>query len=255
MGIEKGSKIQKTLQSWPSGTVSTSARFSELGISPQLLKKYTQSNWVQALGNGAYIKTGDSVSWTGGLYALQEQLKTPIYAGAMTALSMRGMAHYLRMGSEKAFLFAPPRTTLPAWFKNYDWGVNIEYMTTSILPKNTGLTAFEDRTYSIYISAPERAFLECLHLAPEKIDPVECYHVMEGLTTLRPKLLQSLLEQCSSIKVTRLFLYMASKAGHAWYKRLDQSKFDLGTGSRTITKGGVYVAEFKITVPEELQKL
>jgi len=84
---------------------------------------------------------------------------------------------------------------------------------------------------------------------------VECYHVMEGLTTLRPKILQALLEQCSSIKVKRLFLYMANKAGHAWHKRLDQSKFDLGNGSRTITKGGVYVSELQIIVPEELEKL
>jgi hypothetical protein len=255
MSIENRSKIQKVLQSWPAGTVSTSTWFSDLGVSAQLLKKYTGNNWVQPLASGAYIKKGDSVSWRGGLYALQQQAKIQIHAGAMSALSMQGMGHYVRMGAERVFLFAPPKTTLPAWFKNYDWGVQIDYTSTSILPDGVGLVDFEDKTYSIRISSPERAFLECLHLAPEKVDLVECYQVMEGLTTLRPRLLQSLLEQCGSIKVTRLFLYMASKVGHDWYKRLEPSKFDLGTGSRTITKGGVYVAEFKITVPEELENL
>ena len=87
------------------------------------------------------------------------------------------------------------------------------------------------------------------------MDLLECYHIMEGLTTLRPKLLQQLLEQCTSIKVKRLFLYMGNKAGHDWLRRLDVSKLKLGTGSRTITKGGVYIAEFSITVPEELKRL
>lgn len=255
MSIENRSKIQKTLQSWPMGTVSTSAKFSDLGISPQLLKRYTLNGWVSPLGKGAYIKTGDTVSWTGGLYALQEQIKAPVHAGAMTALSMQGMAHYVRMGAEKAYLFAPPKTKLPAWFKNHNWDVEIDFAATSVLPDNLGLQPHEEKNYSVQISSPERAFLECLHLAPEKFDLIECYQVMEGLTTLRPKLLQSLLEQCGSIKVTRLFLYMATKAGHDWYKRLDQSKFDLGKGSRTITQGGVYVSEFQIIVPEELVKL
>jgi hypothetical protein len=237
------------------GTVSTSARFSDLGISPQLLKRYTLNGWVSPLGKGAYIKTGDTVNWTGGLYALQEQLKAPVHAGAMTALSMQGMAHYVRIGAEKAYLFAPPKAKLPVWFKNHDWGVKIEFTATSLLPENLGFLNFEDKNYTISISSPERAFLECLHLAPEKFDLIECYQVIEGLTTLRPKLLQSLLEQCGSIKVTRLFLYMATKAGHDWYKHLDQSKFDLGKGSRTITQGGVYVSEFQIIVPKELVKL
>jgi hypothetical protein len=78
---------------------------------------------------------------------------------------------------------------------------------------------------------------------------------MQGLTTLRPKLLQQLLEQCNSIKVKRLFLYMATKAGHDWKNRLDLGKLDLGSGDRSITKGGAYNAQFGITVPEELVKL
>jgi len=72
---------------------------------------------------------------------------------------------------------------------------------------------------------------------------------MEGLTTLRPSLLQQLLEACSSIKVKRVFLYLAREAGHAWYGRLDKTRFDLGKGKRMIVRGGRLDAEFMITVP------
>lgn len=240
------------LQSWPTETVATSAWFSALGISPQLLTKYASSQWVTSLGKGAYTKTGEVVGWQGGLYALQAQAGLPIHAGAMTALAMQGFAHYVRMGAEQAYLFAPPKTPYPAWFKNHDWETDIQFVRTSILPNDLGLTEHEQKTFSIRISAPERAILECLHLAPDTVDLVECAQVMEGLTTLRPKILQPLLEQCGSIKVKRLFLYLASRPGHDWVKRLDPSKLELGSGDRTITKGGVYVAQYGITVPQEL---
>lgn len=252
MSVDKSQKIQKVLQAWPTGAVAVSAWFSALGVSPQLLNKYASSQWVTALGKGAYAKTGEAVGWQGGLYALQAQAGLPIHAGAMTALSMQGFAHYVRMGAEQVFLFALPKTPYPAWFKNHDWGTGVQLVRTSILPDGLGLTEHEEKTFSIRISAPERAILECLHLAPDTVDIVECAQVMDGLTTLRPKLLQPLLEQCSSIKAKRLFLYLASRAGHDWVKRLDTAKLELGSGDRTITKGGVYVAQFGITVPKEL---
>jgi len=254
MSLQKDVKIQNLLQSWPQGTVVIAAWLAQSSISRQLRNKYLKSGWITSLEHSAYQKKEDTVNWQGGLYALQSQANLPVHAGALSALSMQGMAHYVRMGVETVFLFAPPKTALPAWFKNHDWGVDIRYTSTSVLPKGVGLVEHEEKTFSIRISAPERAILECLHLAPDTVDLVECYQVMEGLTTLRPKLLQPLLEQCSSIKVKRLFLYMANKTGHGWVKRLDTGKLELGSGDRTITKGGVYVSQFGITVPEELEK-
>ena len=254
MTTDNEHKVKKMLAMHKQGTVCLSSWLESAGISNDLQTYYRRSGWLSSIGKGAFIRPDDTVNWQGGLYALQSQVNLPIHAGAMTALSMQGMAHYVRMGAETVFLFAAPKTRLPAWFKNYDWGVDLRYISTSILPEGIGLIEHEEKTFSIRISTPERAILECLHLAPDTVDLMECYQVMEGLTTLRPKLLQSLLEQCSSIKVKRLFLYMASKAGHDWVKRLNTDKLDLGSGDRTITKGGVYVSQFGITVPEELEK-
>jgi hypothetical protein len=252
MATDTEHKLQKMLALQTQGAVCLAAWLERAKISRDLQAYYRRSGWLTAIGRGAFIRPHDTVGWQGGLYALQQQASLPIHVGALTALSMTGFAHYVRMGSEQVFLFAPPKTPYPAWFKSHDWNTSIQLVRTSILPDKLGLTDFEEKTFSIRISAPERAIFECLFLSPDAIDIVECAHVMEGLTTLRPRLVQQLLEQCTSIKVKRLFLYLASRAGHSWLKRLDRGKVTLGSGDRTITKGGAYIAEFAITVPQEL---
>jgi hypothetical protein len=105
-----------------------------------------------------------------------------------------------------------------------------------LLPAKTELVPFEEMNFSILISGPERALLECLHLAPHKLDLIECYQIMEGLSNLRPKLVQQLLAKCTSIKIKRLFLFMATKAQHQWLNFVDQKKIDLGRGDRSVIK-------------------
>ena len=52
---------------------------------------------------------------------------------------------------------------------------------------------------------------------------MEVFELMEGLDSLRPATIQTLLEDCTSVKVRRLFLYLAYKSGHEWlsYINLD----------------------------------
>ncbi len=252
MSIQNEIKIQKLLQKWPQGTVTMTSWLERFGISRQLQKKYVESQWIKSLGRGAYIKTGDHVSWQGGLYALQIQAHIPVHVGALTALTLQGMGHYIRLGKERVFLFSPPRTTLPSWFSSHDWQQPVQHIKTSVLPEGLGLTDHEEKTFSINISSPERAMLECLYLTPRELDVVECYQVMEGLTNLRPKNIQELLEQCFSIKVKRLFLYMAEKAGHQWIPFLNVQNLNLGKGARTIVRGGVYVSKYDISIPKAL---
>lgn len=255
MDTNKESKLKNFLQSSLPGTVCLASWLEETSISRDLQKRYRKSGWLESIGTGAFIKTKDKVGWEGGIYAIQEQAKTTIYPGALTALSLQGSAHYIRMGRESLHLFAPLRTLLPKWFKDHEWGVGIKFHRSNFLPGGVGLTDYAVQGFTIKISSLERAILECLYLAPDKVDLVECYHIMEGLTTLRPALLQELLEGCSSVKVTRLFLYMAEKANHAWFKYLDRSKFHIGSGDRNISKNGVYIASHKITIPKELAEL
>lgn len=49
-----------------------------------------------------------------------------------------------------------------------------------------------------------------------------------------------------------MFLYMAEKAGHHWFVKLDLSKISLGSGTRSYSKGGVKNAKYDIVIPKEL---
>jgi hypothetical protein len=95
--------------------------------------------------------------------------------------------------------------------------------------------------------------MECLYLAPQYQDLMECFELMEGLNNLPPKQVQMLLEKCESVKVKRLFLYMAEKAKHSWFNYLDTEKIDLGRGKRSVVKNGALVEKYGITVPKELE--
>lgn len=53
------------------------------------------------------------------------------------------------------------------------------------------------------------------------------------LNSLRPNLLQQLFVENSSVKMKRLFLYMAEKAGHLWFRDLNLDRIDLSKGKRS----------------------
>lgn len=199
------------------------------------------------------IRTGDKVGYEGAIYALQKQSKLTIHPGGRTALAIIGKAHYLEMAAKKVVVFGCRGESLPEWFRDHDWGLTIDLYCTSFLPPNLGLSEVEFKNFSISVSGAARAMMECLYLAPKKQDLVECYQLMEGLNNLRPDQVQTMLEVCKSIKVKRLFLYMAKRSGHPWYPSLDLRKVDLGRGKRMVARNGVYVEEFEITVPHELE--
>lgn len=253
MASESGSKINQLLKKWPPGAVAVSRWLEQQGIYQQLVHEYEKASWLRRIGQGAYAKPADKVEWPGGLYALQEQLHLPVHAGAKTALQMQGYAHFLPLGKGAAVsLFGLPGTKLPAWFAQHRWGSKMRFVTTKLFAGNptVGLTKQETGSFAIQVSTPERAMLEVLLLVPREESYEEAKLLMEGLTTLRPRLVQSLLESCASVKVKRLFMVLAEGGGHAWVKRLDLSKVDFGKGKRMLVRGGRLDSKYNISVPE-----
>ena len=114
---------------------------------------------------------------------------------------------------------------------------------------DAGLTQKDLGSYAVTISTPERAIMEVMYGIPRDASFEEAALLMEGLTTLRPRMLQVLLEQCHSVKVKRLFMYLAEDCSHAWVKKLDVSKVDFGKGKRMLVKGGRFNSKYNITVP------
>lgn len=115
----------------------------------------------------------------------------------------------------------------------------------------SGFTWKEDLP-AIRISIPERAYLEILVGVPDKISFEHAEQLMQGLTSLSPRKTQLLLETCKNVKVRRLFLWFAERSNHAWLKKLDLEKIDLGSGNRVLAKGGKLDTKYKITIPENL---
>lgn len=255
-------KLKILLDSHKYGAVCLAPWLEQKGISRDLQQYYCKSGWLEPIGRGAYKRPNDDIGWQEALTALVEQAGINVHVGGITALSQQGAGHYIRLGKAKVYLFSPLGVSLPAWFKNNDWGANIEHIKTSFLPSDTAMEGeFSTKLDSGNVSATrmysdsERAILECLYLSPKRQDLVECYQVMEGLVNLRPKIVQGLLEACTSIKVKRLFLYMAEKAEHQWLQYIDLSKITVGKGDRAIVKNGTYIAKHKVTVPTELETL
>jgi hypothetical protein len=251
MSIHNKTKINSLLQHCPQGAVMITSWLEQQGVSRLLLAKYKQSRWLDSIGKGAFKRSGDAINWRSGVYAIQTQANTPIHVGGLTAIVLQGAGHYIRF-KQNVQLFGQATTNLPQWFKNYHWEETIEYYRNTLWLKELAITEYADKTFTIKISSLERAMMECLYLAPLKMDLVECYQIMEGLTGLRPRILQELLEKCSSIKVKRLFLYMAQKANHAWLPYIDMNNIGLGRGKRSLVKNGVYDAKYAITIPKEL---
>lgn len=254
MTIEKESKLNRLLQQWPPGTPAQTSWLREMGYSDQLISKYKQSRWLIPFGNGAYKRPHDSITCLAAIQALQQQTNMTIHPAGPSALTLLGKSHYLSLGQKQLFLMGKTQEKLPGWFSKHKWEVDVKYISTSFLPAGAGMVMWEEKNTNILISGAARAIMECLYLTPKHHDLVGCYEIMEGLSNLRPKVVQELLENCSSVKVKRLFLYMAEKSGHSWFRFLKLDRIELGSGKRSIVPAGVFVSKYQITVPKQLEE-
>lgn len=247
-------KLNHMVLSMPYCSVITSEWLHEHGISSKLAWWYVKSGWLERISDKAYKKPHENILWTGVVSALQLQLKKPIHISGKSALELTGKARYLPMNNRISIdLATEEKVTLPTWLKSKNISANnIEIHQNKLLNGNIYeefLIQREINGQDITLACAELAILEILILVTNKQDFIEAAELMEGLPYLRVNKVQLLLEKCTSIKAKRLYLYLAAKNNHGWFKKLNLEKIDLGKGKRMIIKGGVYDAEFQITVP------
>lgn len=247
-----GNKLNYLLQKWPKGTLATSLWLHELKISPSLTKKYKLNGWVEDMGHGVVKRGGDQVSWKGAIYSLQIQLHISLHVGGKTALEMQGLAHFIKFEQNTAHLYLSGNHKLPTWLLQNDWKTTFYIYRTQFINSSEGMVLHQLNDFAINISGPERAFLEVLFLVPNYQSLKECYYILENLISLRPQILQLLLENTKSVKVKRLFFFLADKINHPWLIQLDKSKVNFGTGKRQIYDNGIFDGKYMITVPKDL---
>lgn len=241
--------LNQMLEQTPQGTVITSTWLKSIGISNDLQQSYKKNDWIYSIGYGAFVKYNDTPTFRGAVYTMQKQLASDVHFGAKSALMFQGINHFVQLDGFQWFLFSSYKTSQPKWFIEYFKNNKYQWIKTDFLPSNLGMTVYND-IFLVNVSTPERAILEMLYLAPNFISLKETYQTLELLVNLRPKLLQELLESCSSVKVKRLFLYMAEKIKHDWFTSLQIEKINLGSGKRIITKGGKLNTKYNIVIEE-----
>ncbi len=251
--------LSPLLTDLPEGVAVPSAWLTERGISPQLVRKYVASGWLIPLAHGAYARPASPVQWQGIVLALQRLARRPVHVGGLSALNLHGLAHYLPLGGEsRIHLWSHSEiiARFPAWVTAITISQTLMLHGQRLFDTTTaqeGLTNLPTpiRDWTLAVSSPERAILEVLSLVDETTASfTHAAELFEGLSALRPALVQQLLEGCRSIKVKRLFLFLATRQHAPWSRKLTIDRVTIGQGKRLVTRGGRLDTRFSITVPE-----
>lgn len=246
-------KFKQILDSAPRDAILFSNWLTAQGLDIKAQYAYTKSGWLERMVKGVYKFKGSTPSLLSAVSSYNTQLEKKCIIGAYSALDIAGVSHYVAMGKPQMYLFTDNIHRLPVWMLDMEWDYTVVYNTTSFLGDNMlGVEQITVAGKSILVSSRERAILECLYLPKAARSLLDIYYIMESLTSLRPDLLQDLLERCKSVKAKRLFLYMSEKANYPWFHSLDVSRINLGTGRRMIVPTGKYIRKYNMTIPTEL---
>ncbi len=260
MSLHNRNKLNKLLGLLPEGVAVPSKWLANQGYSRQLVRKYVQSKWLQSLGRGAYAQAQTVLNWQGLVLGIQHFSHSSFHVGGVSALNLQGYAHYLPLGkdskgsSETIHLWGQGK--VPAWVKAVAIFETLQFHSRQLFDESARHVGFElipagVRNLQLQVSSPERAIMEVLYdVQDDEHAFTHALELFEGLTSLRPKLVNALLQHCRSIKVKRLFLFMADQFSYPWITRIEKNQLQLGSGKRVIVKGGKLDKHYLITVPE-----
>lgn len=278
MGSQDRRKINQLARELPEGLLVDAAWLEKRGYYGALRKKYVDLGWLEQPARRVYRRPRGAISWEQAVISLQTLLEVPVAVGGRTALELQGFAHYLVRQQKEIHLYGhkPP----PSWLDDLPLPVRFVFRNGERLfrkdPITRGVASLswnvgagenvgDDRLRSgltvqswghwdwpLTLSTPERAVLELLDELPDRESFHQVDKLMESLVNLRPGRLQKLLEDCASVKVKRLFFFFADRHPHAWLKRIERARVDLGKGKRMLARGGKLDPTYGITVPRDL---
>jgi hypothetical protein len=282
LGKEKLNWLQRNL---PEGLPADTQWFQGHGFSRQLLRKYVQGGWLLPVARGVYRRPAaklpvpdqaNDLQWQHVVISLQNLMDYPVAVGGRTALELQGFGHYLSATSSREVHVYRNRKNPPGWVSRLNLGTRLVFHRATRLFEHaaispglgkrsdapnadawsaqTGLTKhpWGHWNWPLILSTPERAILELLDEVPQRETFHQAEMFMEGLSNLSPRRLHTLLVDCRSVKVKRLFLWFAERHNHAWLKKLERTSIDLGRGKRMLVRGGKLDKKFSITVPETM---
>jgi hypothetical protein len=242
----------------PLGVITTRKWLLSQGISAHRLDNSLKSGKLIALAPAVYARVGLPVSWQGLVFGLQCLYPQGVLGG-LTALESQGFGHFAQMADvRKVHFYAPQKA--PSWLNKLElsyalvWHKNTSLWHPQFaeMPHSLFSLAWRDDLAPLSLSCVEKAFLELLTEVPASVSFDHADALMQGMTSLSPTKLKHLLQACNSVKVKRLFFWLAHRYQYPWLKKLNVSDVDLGSGKRVLAKGGKFDNQFHITVPEHL---
>lgn len=230
--------IKKLQISLPRGLPFDLATLERIGVSAQLAAHYTESGWIDRLGQGVYAFAGDTLNAHGAIKLLQTRV-TGLHVAGKSALALQGVRHNL--ATREAFvLWGDVRFALPEWFTSrfpsrYVAARLFNWPDSTLADKS--LTTPPGVTDELCVSVPERAALELLYEVGTHQGLEEARNLFDGLRNLRRDVLGELLQSCTSIKAVRLFLTWARETGVVNVDTLQQQyTLPVGSNRRWITR-------------------
>jgi Transcriptional regulator, AbiEi antitoxin N-terminal domain/Transcriptional regulator, AbiEi antitoxin, Type IV TA system len=234
MTEQKNSKLNQLERTLPEGLLVDASWMEQHGYSTGLRSQYVSAGWLLQPVRGTYKRPLGELSWEKVVVSLQKLLGSDLTVGGRTAIDLHGFSHYLSAsGPSTIHLYGtqPP----PGWLAKLPLKETFRFHRAQVLFKSLAhATGLQDGTlqqlpgpseWPLTVSTPERALLE---------------------------LLQTLLADCKSVKVKRLFFWFAERHKPPWLKQIDRASIDLGTGKRMLVKGGKLDPKYLITVPDDL---
>ena len=268
----KQKRLKPLLDAVPPGFLVDTRWLRGRGIDPKSIHDYVARGWLERVVRGVYRRplpeegqAKTSVAWEAVLLSLQRILGHDVHLGGMTALHLAGHIHYLYLAGFPRVHF---HGDVPVWLRRLPADTKILVHSRKLFGGSKTGVSDSDRDYRerlqnshtagiwrwpLSMSCPERALLEALDNLTGEAGFDHLDKIVEGMTTLRPKMLMQLLLECRSVKVRRLFFVLAERHQHAWLRHLDKGKVGFGSGPRALVKGGWFHPEYRISVPRDFK--
>jgi len=267
----KDDKLKSLLESVPPGFLVDTPWLASRNIDRKLAYWYLKRGWLEPVAHGVYRRpmiadegSSREVGWKETVLSIQQLMGYDVHLGGRTALEVHGFHHYLPFsGIKTIYMYGDS----PTWLKRLPsvhkfvkrsrllFGndlAGVSEASNLLATANTGKALdISPKNWSLVMSSPERAILEMI----DELHKNESFHTVdklfEGLSNLRPQLLEDLLHICTSIKVKRYFFVFADRHKHGWRKHISMTGINLGSGPRRTFEGGCIHPEYKISVPED----
>ncbi len=270
MSASRNEKLNQLLENLGDTTLISSGWLRAHGYPSNLVAKYMAGGWLQSPTRGVYLRKGGKPTWEGLVNTLQVREQLPLHVGGRFALARQGHEHSLRLG-EPPTVTLYGRAKLPAWatklplrervqacgagpFDSPALAVTTDTSDATLNAQGLERVTDDSRAAGVVFSTSERAILELCDEPPDSALVHEANALMQGLATLRPSLVSTLLQHCTSVKAKRLFLALADRNDHAWLAHVNLQSVNLGHGKRLLVRGGKLNAKYQITLPADLDE-